>query len=76
MLTSTAWADGLVDNPGESGDPQRRPGALPALLGALLVKREVKVLFFASLREKLGTGVEEVELPDRPARSRACACTS
>ena len=25
---------------------------------------KVKVLFFANLREQLGTGVEEIELPD------------
>ena len=45
-----------------AGDSQGRPGAFPALLGAVLVK--VKVLLFANLREKVGTGVEVVDLPD------------
>ena len=71
MLTSTAWADGLVDNPPNTRSA-RATGALPAVLGALLVK--VKVLFFASLREQLGTGAEEIDAA-RPAsaRSRRCA---
>src|ERR1700741_4186970 len=47
--------------PGEARDPQGRDGALPALRGALSVK--VKVLFFAGLREQLGTAGEEIELP-------------
>ena len=37
VLTSTVWADGLVDNPAEAGDPARRHGAIPAFFGAVPV---------------------------------------
>src|SRR5262249_45013770 len=50
--------------PGERRDPQGRPGPLPAVLGALrLTAMKVKVLYFASVREKLGKEAEEIELP-------------
>ena len=65
VLTSTAWADGLVDNPADAGDPRGRDGDVHAVLGAVSMK--VKVLYFAGLREQLGKPGEDLELP--PATS-------
>ena len=64
VLTSTVWADGLVDNPPGQVIRARRHGALPAAgePARALMAMKVKVRYFASLREALGSN-ESVELP-------------
>jgi len=59
VLMSTAWADGLVDNPASTLSA-RGHGELHAVFGAVSVK--VKILYLASLREQLGKSGEDVEI--------------
>ena len=70
VLTSTAWADGLVDNPAGQAIHKGDTVRFLSLFGALLVK--VKVLFFAiAARAGSAPAAEELELPATVTRSRA-----
>ena len=59
VLTSTIWADGLVDNPGGQSIAAGDVGPLPAVLRTVRMKVEVR--YFASVREALGEG-EQVDV--------------
>jgi molybdopterin molybdotransferase len=61
VLTSTIWADGLVDNPPGPGDRAGRHGSLPVAAGVARMK--VAVRYFASVREALGPGEESRSAP-------------
>src|SRR4029079_9370188 len=52
------WPGG---QPGAAPDSQGRARPFPAVLGAIPMK--VSVLYFASVREKLGKDREEIDLP-------------
>ena len=54
VLTSTAWADGLIDNPCRAGDPQGRHRAVPALQRALPVKVKAAFLRIAARAARRG----------------------
>src|SRR5688572_25248792 len=47
--------------PRGAGDPQGRHCSIPAVLGALPLK--LKVLYFASVKERLEKGAEEIDVP-------------
>ena len=52
--------------PGGTIDPAWRRRALPAVLGAAVVK--LRVLYFAALRERVGRSEETVDVPDDVSR--------
>ena len=70
VLTSTVWADGLVDNPGRPGHRAWRHGALPAAGGAAAMKVDGPLLRLGPRGRRAGR--ETVDTTASHARRR-CA---
>ena len=70
VLTSAAWADGLIDNPAGVQIKRGDSCALPAFLGAAFM---ITVLFFAGLREAVGTSSAKAWLAFRCGHRRCVA---